>query len=62
MKFKFEFTFEQAVLLLKLVDQTPLPHNQTRPIVDHMIAEITAQQDAEVLRMQTQDQEATANE
>lgn len=56
MKFKFEFTFEQAVLILKLVDSA-VAHNQARPIVDHMIGEITAQQDAEVKRMQTEDKQ-----
>lgn len=57
MKFQFEFTFEQAVLLLKLVDNTPLPHNQSRPLVDYMVSEISKQQDAEVQRLQQQDQQ-----
>lgn len=60
MKFKFEFTFEQAVLLLKLVDGAP--HNQARPIVDHMISEITAQQDTEVSRLKVEDQKAGQHE
>jgi hypothetical protein len=58
MKFQFEFTFEQAVLILKLVDSTPLPHKDSRPIVDYMVAAISEQQDAMVAKMQAQDKES----
>lgn len=41
-KYKFEFSFEDAITILRLIDSGP--HNKVRPIVDYMMVAINEQQ------------------